>query len=84
MARFYALSISPTLLGEVQLIRRWGRIGARGQTMCHSFEHENDAVRMFLDLLRRKRRRGYAPKIATPPALGQSRAAPALNFSKYT
>ncbi len=62
MARYYVLSIRPTLFGDVQLERRWGRIGARGQAMSHSFAREEDAVRLFLDLLRRKRMRGYGPK----------------------
>ena len=60
MARFYALSISETLFGDTSVTRVWGRIGTRGQTMTHHFAHEKDAVILFLDLVRRKRRRGYA------------------------
>ena len=30
MARFYVLSIEPTLFEDLALVRRWGRIGARG------------------------------------------------------
>lgn len=59
MARFYALSIEPTLFGTPCLRRRWGRIGSDGQTMVHHFEREEDAVSMFLTLLRVKRSRGY-------------------------
>jgi len=59
MARFYALSIEPTLFGAPSLIRRWGRIGSRGQAKVHHFEKEADAVLLFLDLLRQKRARGY-------------------------
>jgi len=62
MARFYAMSIEPTLFGDVCLVRRWGRIGARGQRMEHSFPREAEAVALFLDLLRQKRRRGYCTK----------------------
>ncbi len=62
MARFYAMSIEQTLFGDVCLIRRWGRIGARGQRMEHSFRREEEAVALFLDLLRQKRRRGYRPR----------------------
>lgn len=62
MARFYAMAIEPTLFGEVRLTRRWGRIGARGQLMAHSFAREEDAVGLFLDLLRQKRKRGYHPR----------------------
>ncbi|MFK4823172.1 WGR domain-containing protein [Ochrobactrum quorumnocens] len=36
------------------LIRRWDRIGATGQTKIHHFKREEEAVSMFLDLLRIK------------------------------
>ena len=60
MARFYAMSIDPTLFGDACLTRRWGRIGAKGQIKTHLFEREQDAVELFLDLIRQKRGRGYA------------------------
>ena len=62
MSRFYAMSIEETLFGQACLIRRWGRIGGRGQIIQHSFESEDEAVRLFLDLLRQKKKRGYHPK----------------------
>ncbi|WP_064713529.1 WGR domain-containing protein [Rhizobium bangladeshense] len=62
MARFYALAVQPTLFGEVSVVRAWGRIGTRGQQMVHLFDSENEAVNLFLDILREKRRRGYKPK----------------------
>ena len=62
MARYYAMEISETLFGEPCLTRRWGRIGAPGQSLVHHFEKEGDAVRLFLDLMREKRARGYRPK----------------------
>ena len=31
MARFYAISVEPTLFAETALVRRWGRIGTRGR-----------------------------------------------------
>lgn len=64
MARFYALTIEPTLFGGVCVCRRWGRIGTVGQSMSHQFSHERDAVALFLELVRQKRRRGYAPRAA--------------------
>ena len=60
MARFYAMSIEPNLFGEACLMRCWGRIGTSGQTKSHNFETEREAVVLFLDLLRQKKRRGYA------------------------
>jgi predicted DNA-binding WGR domain protein len=61
MSRFYAMSIEPNLFGEACLTRRWGRIGAKGRTMIHHFEREQDAVVLFLDITRKKRSRGYRP-----------------------
>ncbi|TCP76479.1 WGR domain-containing protein [Rhizobium sp. PP-CC-3G-465] len=66
MARFYAMEISMTLFGEPCLTRRWGRIGASGQSMVHHFENEHDAVRLFLEIVRCKRARGYRPRIRGP------------------
>ena len=61
MARFYALSIEATLFGETRLVRRWGRIGTHGQMMQHSFDREDEAVELFLAVLRVRRKRGYRP-----------------------
>jgi len=61
MARFYALSIQPTLFGDASLLRCWGRIGSRGQQKRHLFEDERQAVALFLDLAMQKRRKGYRP-----------------------
>ena len=33
MARFYVLSVEPTLFAETALVRRWGRIGTAGRQM---------------------------------------------------
>lgn len=67
MARYYAMSIEATLLGDVCLTRRWGRIGARGQAMQHHFTKEEEAVQLFLELLRSKRVRGYGPRAVRQP-----------------
>ena len=72
MARFYAMSIDETLFGQTCLIRRWGRIGTRGRMVQHLFDEEREAVRLFLELLRSKRKRGYRPR----PASRHAGAAP--------
>jgi predicted DNA-binding WGR domain protein len=61
MAWFYAMSIEADLFGRVCLRRIWGRIGSNGQTIVQHFVCEEDAVQLFLQLLRRKRQRGYRP-----------------------
>ncbi|MUZ74722.1 WGR domain-containing protein [Agrobacterium vitis] len=62
MARFYAVTIEPTLFGDTCLTRRWGRIGSKGQMKVHHFAQEKEAVELFLDLVRQKRYRGYSTR----------------------
>ena len=62
MARFYTLAIEPTLFGTPRLLRRWGRIGTLGRTKVHDFEREEDAVALFLELLRERQAHGYRLK----------------------
>ena len=42
MARFYAMSVQPPLFGEVSLVRRWGRIGARGRDKIETFSQVHE------------------------------------------
>ena len=66
MARYYAMDISETLFGTPCLTRRWGRIGSSGQVLVHHFTKEEEAVDLFLALLREKRARGYrSPTLAS-------------------
>lgn len=60
--RFYALDITRDLFGRWLLIRRWGRIGRRGngQHLVQSFETRAAARAALQDLTRTKSRRGYA------------------------
>ena len=72
IARYYVLSIEPTLFAKHTLIRRWGRIGCLGRERLQFFKSE-DALRAQVTLetwLTRKRKRGYAPRSAPArPAL---------------
>jgi len=61
MARYYAMEISATLFGDACLTRTWGRIGNKGQSKAHHFKREEEAVDLFLDVMRQKRSRGYRP-----------------------
>jgi len=58
-ARFYVLSIQPTLFGEHALMRQWGRIGTLGR--CRLDLHATaEAARQAMNrLAAAKRRRGY-------------------------
>ncbi|MEZ2127883.1 MULTISPECIES: WGR domain-containing protein [unclassified Sinorhizobium] len=77
MARYYALSLQPTLFGETAVVRAWGRIGKRGGEKSEVFATEREAVSHFLRLARKKRRRGYKPvgtcgNAPTRPTAGSS------------
>ena len=62
MARFYTLSIEPTLFGDVSLVRRWGRLGTSGKQIVELHCDRNAALHAFDRLIRIKRRRGYAER----------------------
>jgi predicted DNA-binding WGR domain protein len=65
MARFYDISLQATLFGEVVLLRRWGRIGARavgmvaGQVRVQTFAGGAAALAAQDRLVEAKQRRGY-------------------------
>lgn len=59
MARFYVLSLQPTLFGEMSLVRLWGRIGTRGRQKVHFFEDCRQAASEQSRLAGRKIKRGY-------------------------
>jgi predicted DNA-binding WGR domain protein len=71
MARYYELSLEPTLFGEISLVRTWGRIGRRGQRRVDLFPTEMLALELFLELLRKKRAKGYKPGRIVP-SLGET------------
>ncbi|NKM22632.1 WGR domain-containing protein, partial [Rhizobium laguerreae] len=49
------------------VVRSWGRIGKCGGERTDVFGTEQEAVAHFLDLARRKRRKGYRPTKAAMP-----------------
>ena len=58
MARFYDISLQPTLFGEVAVLRRWGRIGTGGQVLMQTLDAGQAATEQAR-LAQAKRRRGY-------------------------
>jgi predicted DNA-binding WGR domain protein len=59
MARYYVLSIEPTLFCDHVLVREWGRIGATARRRHEVFASASDAQTALDTWLKRKRRRGY-------------------------
>ncbi len=68
MARFYALSIEPSLFDDVALLRRWGRIGRRGRQIIELHRDHSDALRAFNRYAQQKQRRGYSETAGVDPA----------------
>ena len=59
MARFYMLSLEPTLFGEVAILRHWGRIGTRGRQALNLYSTLAEAETMLSRQVVRRRKRGY-------------------------
>jgi predicted DNA-binding WGR domain protein len=59
MARYYVLSIEPTLFGESALIREWGRIGSAGRRIGNPHATQAAAAEALETWLARKLGRGY-------------------------
>jgi len=62
MARFYVLSIEPTIFEDLALVRRWGRIGSAGRERIDLHPSRRVAQIELEKWLDRKRRRGYQPR----------------------
>lgn len=60
MWQFYSLTLQPTLLGGVDLVRRWGRTGTVGSSLIQAFADEAMAQPALGTLAERKRRRSFA------------------------
>lgn len=59
MARFYGVTVQPTLFGETSILRNWGRIGSKGQGMMVTYDDATQALAALKKLEQQKRRRGY-------------------------
>ena len=63
MARYYVLSVEPTLFDQVSLIREWGRIGKRGGRRIELYGSKT-AARLALEAwFERKVKRGYRQRL---------------------
>lgn len=64
MARFYVLSVEPTLFGDdVALVREWGRLGRQGRRRMDLFADAIVAAEALDAWLQRKIRRGYEMRV---------------------
>ncbi|MCW6512521.1 WGR domain-containing protein [Lichenifustis flavocetrariae] len=67
MARYYVLTVEPTLFGDMALVREWGRIGVSCRRRLDLYP-DDAAAKVALDTwLRRKSKRGYVLRDACGP-----------------
>lgn len=59
MARFYVMSISPSLFGDVALVRSWGRLTKKGRVKIQLFGSSGEAEVARARLISKKLARGY-------------------------
>jgi predicted DNA-binding WGR domain protein len=62
MARFYVLSLEPSLFGDTALVRQWGRLGQSGRQRIDLFRQRALAVETLETWFARKQRRGYTQR----------------------
>jgi predicted DNA-binding WGR domain protein len=62
MARYYVLSLEPSLFGDTALVRQWGRLGRSGRQRIDLFRQHARAVETLEDWFARKQRRGYTQR----------------------
>lgn len=57
--RFYALSVTTDLFGNILLLRNWGRIGTGGRIRFDLYSGTPEAMNALENLAHAKQRRGY-------------------------
>jgi len=62
MARYYVLSLEPSLFGDTALVRQWGRLGQSGRQRIDLFRQRAHAIETLEAWFARKRRRGYVAR----------------------
>jgi predicted DNA-binding WGR domain protein len=67
MARYYVLSLEPTLFDDDALVREWGRIGRFGGRRVDLYGNGRDARLALGVWLARKVRRGYVVRSDSSP-----------------
>lgn len=62
MARYYRMTVQPTLFGEWAVVREWGRLGRGGQVRVVPYPSESEAAEAMTMIERQKARRGYSAR----------------------
>lgn len=62
MARYYRMTVQPTLFGEWSVVREWGRLGRGGQVRVVPYPSEGEAAEAIAAIGHQKARRGYSTR----------------------
>ena len=57
--RYYALTVQPTLFGNVDLVCEWGRIGSPGTVRFIPLDDEGQAIDAIRRIVAKRKARGY-------------------------
>ena len=63
MARFYAVTVMPTLFGDWAVVREWGRIGQGGTLRESVYRSQPEAHQAADAIIRKKELRSYRSRI---------------------
>jgi predicted DNA-binding WGR domain protein len=72
MARYYSLTITPSLFGDAAVVREWGRIGRPGRMRIDLYEKAEEAAAAHAAIERAKTRRGYRNVVGDTGCRGSS------------
>lgn len=59
LRRFYLLDLQPTLFGDWDVVREWGRLGQGGRVRHDRYRSQPAAAAAFDRIITAKTRRGY-------------------------
>ena len=59
MSRYYQLHIQPSLFGDCDIVREWGRIGSPGTVRTAVYPNQAAATAALADAVKQRHKRGY-------------------------
>ena len=66
MSRYYQLHIQPSLFGDCDLVREWGRIGSPGTIRTAVYPNQAAATAALADAVKQRQKRGYRTTVMPP------------------
>ena len=70
MSRYYQLHIQPSLFGDCDLVREWGRIGSPGTIRTAIYPTLATATAALAEAVKQRHKRGYCTTRSCPRIVG--------------